>query len=169
MDITIREATPEDLSGLTGLATEFSRQHSRMMGGNLDRPKSEIFPLVEDYLKNEHSGYVVACDERGRLFGYRKWEYRDEFYFTMEMYVVPDERRHGVAKEMIKFFEDWVLSRGQKIACVSIAPHNTTMLNLLRSEGYDILNTIELRKSLSDDVRKPESKAEVLGLEWKTL
>ena len=105
------------------------------------------------------------CD----LLGYRKWKYRDDFFFTKEMYVVLETRRSGIARELIQFFEKWVLSRDQKIACVSIAPHNTAMLNLLRSEGYDILNTIELRKNLSSDNHTPRSEIEVFGHKWKVL
>ena len=77
--------------------------------------------------------------------------------------------RQGVAKELVRYFEQWVLSKGQDIACISCAPQNVAMMTLARSEGYEILNTIEMRKALTGDAREPRSETKAVGLKWKIL
>ena len=78
-------------------------------------------------------------------------------------------RRQGVAKELVRHIEQWVLGKGQDIACISCTPQNVAMMTLARSEGYDILNMIEMRKNLTDDAREPRSETEAVGLKWKVL
>lgn len=43
------------------------------------------------------------------------------------------------------------------------------MIALARSEGYDILNMIEMRKDLTRDSRPHRDETDALGLKWKRL
>jgi len=78
-------------------------------------------------------------------------------------------RRQGIARKLVEYFEKWALERGQKIACISITPHNREMLELLALEGYTILNKIEFRKDLSPDARAPRGTIRLFDREWKVL
>jgi GNAT superfamily N-acetyltransferase len=77
-------------------------------------------------------------------------------------------RRKGVARILIRHFEEWVKEKGQDIACISCTPHNLAMIMLARSEGYEILNMIEMRKNLTEK-EKPRGEVEALGFKWKIL
>ena len=170
MHVTIREATLEDVERLAPLVQGFWQEHNEMLGGpgeycTLEEAREE----AQKYLSREATGYFVAVDSSGRVVGFRRWELHDDFYFTRELYVVPEMRRKGVARALIRHFERWVLEKGQGIACIACTPHNVAMIRLARSEGYDILNTLELRKNLTDRMPKPQGEVEALGLKWKIL
>jgi len=70
---------------------------------------------------------------------------------------------------LIRHFEQWVLEKGQEITCISCTPHNIAMIQLARSGGYDLLNTVELRKNLTERMPNPNREVEALRLSWKAL
>ena len=140
-----------------------------MLGGKGNFTPEDAVNEARKYLNRKDMGYFVAVDSSNRLVGFRRWELHDDFYFTRELYVVPDMRQKGVARELIRHFEKWVQKRGQDIACISCIPHNIAMITLACSEGYDILNMIEMRKNLTKDSSPPRSKIKALGLKWKKL
>ena len=170
MRVIVREATREDLERLAPLVQGFWQEHSEMLGGPGEYcTPEEAREEVQKYLSREDTGYFVAVYSSGRFVGFRRWELHDDFYFTRELYVIPEVRRQGVARALIRHFEQWVLKKGQEIACISCTPHNVAMIQLARSEGYGILNTLELRKNLTERMRKPQGEVEALGLKWKIL
>jgi len=168
MGVLIREATDNDRDDLTRLLLDFRNEHSRMIGGEGSVTLDEAADEVQENLGRQDTGYCVALDSASkRLFGFRRWELHDEFYFTRELYVIPDMRGQGVARELIRHFEQWVCEKGQDYACISCTPHNVAMMILARSEGYQILNMIEVAKHLGENPATPRSQTEAVGLKWK--
>jgi len=170
MAILIREATDNDRDDLARFVLDFRNEHSRMIGGEGSVTLDEAADEVQENLRRCDTGYFVALDSASqRPVGFRRWELHDEFHFTRELYVIPDMRGQGVARELIRHFEQWVREKGQDYACISCTPHNVAMVLLARSEGYQILNMIEMAKHLGDKPRTPRSDTEALGLKWKVL
>ena len=170
MAIVIREALRDDMDNLARLLLAFTNEHSQMIGGKGSFTLDQAIEEVKENLHRQDSGYFIALDSSSnQLVGFRRWELHDGFYFTRELYVIPDMRRQGVAKELVRHFEQWVLGKAQDIACISCTPHNVAMMRLARSEGYEILNMIEMRKNLTDDAGEPRSETEAVGLKWKVL
>ena len=170
MPIMIREALRDDTDNLALLLLAFSNEHSQMIGGKGSFTPDQAREEVKRNLRRQDSGYFAALDSSSnQLVGFRRWELSDGFYFTRELYVIPDMRRQGVAKELVRHFEQWVLGKGQNIACISCTPQNIAMMTLARSEGYEILNMIEMRKALVDDAGEPRSETKAVGLKWKVL
>lgn len=170
MPIMIREALRDDADDLARLLLAFRNEHSQMIGGNGSFTLAQATEEVQGNLGRQDSGYFVALDSpSNQLVGFRRWELHENFYFTGELYVIPGMRRQGVAKELVHYFEQWVLIKGQDTACISCAPQNVAMMTLARSEGYEILNTIEMRKALTDDAREPRGETKAVGLKWKVL
>lgn len=174
METKIRPATEEDEGALTDLMLDFKEEHSRMIGGEKDMEPETARKEVRTRLKCQDEGYFVAVPkepkrEQCNLLGFRRWKYEEDFYFSKTLYVRPEARRSGVARALIRHFEDWLVDKGQEIACITCTPHNVAMINLARSEGYDILNTVELRKNLTSKPPEPRKEKEALGLNWKVL
>ena len=169
MELEIREATEDDISELAKLVCEFWKEHTQLLGGEEEFTLEDCEKEARKYITMENAGYFLAIGSDGKIVGFRRWELHDDFYWTRELYVVPEMRRKGVARALIRHFENWLLEKGQKIACISCIPHNIAMIMLARSEGYEILNMIEMRKNLTGDVPKPRSEVEALGLKWKIL
>ncbi len=166
----IREALRDDTDNLARLLLAFRNEHSQMMGGKGSFTLEQAREEVKGNLHRQDSGYFAALNSSSnQLVGFRRWELCDGFYFTRELYVIPDMRRQRVAKELVRHFEQWVLGKGQDIACISCTPQNVAMMTLARSEGYGILNMIEMRKDLIDDAGEPRSETEAVGLKWKLL
>ena len=168
MEVEIREVTSREAEDVTDLIVRFREEHSRLLGGSKAVEREEVSNEVMATLKAEDKGYFVAVIE-GEVVGYRSWEFRDEFYFTQELFVMPDYRQEGIAKALIRRLEDWLEERGQNIACIKCVPQNVAMINLARSEGYKILNQIELRKHLADELPEPRSEENALGYRWDIL
>ncbi len=140
-----------------------------MIGGKGAFELKEAIEEAKTYLDRKDTGYfVVAGSSSNRLIGFRRWELHDGFYFTRELYVAPGMRRKGIARKLIRFLEKWLLEKGQDIACISCVPRNKTMIALACSEGYCILNMIEMRKNLIPD-NKDRHEEEALGLKWKVM
>jgi len=170
MAVIIRETFKDDINDLAQLVLEFRKEHTQMLGGKCTLTLDEAVEEVKEHLDKEDSGYFVAVDSlSNQLIGFRRWELHEGFYFTRELYIIPDMRRQGIAKALIRHFEKWVLEKGQNIACISCVPHNVAMIMLARSEGYEILNMIEMRKDLTGKTKKPRSQTDALGLRWKLL
>jgi len=167
MRIRVREASKADAKILSKLVADFWDEHSRMLGGRATPAPTGALSRVRGYLVGENTGYLVALDSDNRRLGFRRWEYVDGFYFPRELYVVPGMRGRGAARELIRRFEEWLKDKGQDIACISCTPHNAAMISLARSEGYRILNTIEMRKNLTGDQPQPKAEREALGFTWK--
>lgn len=55
------------------------------------------------------------------------------------------------------------------ISCINCMPQNVAMINLARSEGYKILNQIELRKNLTDEAPEPRGERKTLDYRWEIL
>jgi GNAT superfamily N-acetyltransferase len=169
MSVTIRDASTRDIDQLIPLIAAFHHEHSRMIGGSSTRSLAEIAEEVERFLDSSDGGYIVAIASTGDLVGFRRWELHDGFYLTRDLYVVEGTRRHGVARALIRHFEQWLREHGQTVACISCTPHNMAMIALARSEGYRTLNMIEMRKDLLKGRRKPWGQVEALGLVWELL
>ncbi len=168
LDIHVRAAVKDDISILAQLVCGFWNEHHQLLGSQKTFSLDDAIAEVTNHLSSPHGGYFVAVDGLDVL-AFRRWELRDEFYFTRELFVKPGFRGRGIAKALIAHFEAWLLTRSQEMACISCVPHNHAMIRLARAEGYEILNTIELRKNLSDSHPEPRDFVTALGMEWKQL
>ena len=162
---TIREAQADDLEAIWPLVQAFRDEHGEMLGAGIRHTREQAIEEARSNLESDDAGYILAFDSEQRVVGFRRWELHDGFYFTRELYVVPDMRRKGIARQLIRFFEQWLLDKKQDIACISTVPANRRMIELARSEGYDILNMVELRKDLVRSDRK-RTEVDALGLKW---
>lgn len=167
-DIVVRSAIETDKEQIIVLVTEFWAEHRSLLNSNYKLDYDVTATEVQKKYANPNTGYIVAVKQTtNKIVGFRRWELHDGFYFSKEMYVKPAMRKKGIAKHMIKHFEQWLMDKGQDIACISLVPRNSKMLELARSEGYTILNTIELRKNLSTDLKKPNTKISFLKKDWE--
>jgi|Deesub1362A_J573_1020465.scaffolds.fasta_scaffold04234_2 GNAT superfamily N-acetyltransferase len=166
--VKIREGTFSDIEYLAPLVKRFWEEHNELLGEKREYPLNKAIEEVKRNMSRKDSGYFLAVYSE-KIIGFRRWELHEGFYFTRELYVLPEFRRKGVARALIRHFERWVLQKGQDIACISCIPHNIAMIQLARSEGYDILNMIEMRKNLMDKGSKPRGEEEALGFKWRIL
>jgi len=167
MEYKIQQATRGDIEELSLLLKAFRNEHSSLLGGKTEYTLQEAQEEVKSVLESPACGYLII-ESDGEMAGFRRWELHEGFYFTREMYVREDMRGRGFSKAMIRHFETWARKEGQDIACISSIPANDPMIDIARSEGYDILNTIEMRKDLKDRNRTYNT-VNALGRIWNIM
>lgn len=121
MDIAIREAVPGDIDALKTFHDLFMEHHARcddrfaLRSGEPDRWRERICAAVEDaetlVLVAEESGQYVGCaytliKPGGPDFGPEKIGY------LCDVFVVPEYRRHGLARRFLSLSQDWLRRRG---------------------------------------------------------
>lgn len=165
-DIKIREATEGDREELLPLIRDFWNENRYSAGYEANRTLENAEEEFNKYMNKEEAGIFLAEDDN-RIVGFRSWEIQDGFYFSRELFVIPELRRKGVARKLIHHFEIWLQEKNQDKACVWVTPRNEAMIELARSEGYDVLNMIELCKPFEWSIEDPPGEAEALGRKWR--
>jgi len=110
----------------------------------------------------------LVAESGGELLGFVRYECHDGAYFGRELYVRPEQRRRGIGRLLLHEVERRVRAAGEKDLFASIVPANRVALAFALRCGYDVLNTVELRKNL-DDSLSPRSEVECLGLHLKLI
>lgn len=145
--MTIRLATEADLDAIAAMAVELVRMHHAL---DPDRFLVARTGMVEGYrgwlasqrgqpdavlLTDEHAGSL-----RGYLFGRmepRNWmELLDRHAALIDVYVVPDARRHGVGRALVEAFVAEAASRGAPRVVLRTAAKNEGAQALFRSLGF---------------------------------
>lgn len=60
----------------------------------------------------------------------------DRYAHIFLLYVKPEHRRRGVGRALMRYVENWALSRGDRQIGLQVFQSNTTALNLYHQLGY---------------------------------
>ena len=88
-------------------------------------------------------------------------------FWAEELYVKPTYRRMGIGKSLMETVEQYVQEKGENYIYAMVSPQNRSALLFLERLGYDILNTIELVKSLESISRSDVRIIEFLVSPYK--
>ena len=143
--MSIRKAEKRDVPHLVGLWTEFMDSHSRRdpaytrSGGARGRWATYIGEKLEDPAfhvlvadaGDELSGYVVATIlELPPIFNFSRYG------FIQEIAVAPPHQRRGIARQLVRAAEAWLLEQGVGQVRVNIDWDNEASQALFRNEGF---------------------------------
>ena len=156
----IREAQlPQDVSTIHEFILALQRfEHALEPNRRLDTP------VAADYLtalekKGQESGgiFLIAEDDDARPIGWAAaHEDEQEIYiipeerrvaYIAELYVVPDERGHGVGRSLIAACERWARQRHLPMIMIAVLAKNSRAFAMYQSNEYDPYATF-LRKAL---------------------
>lgn len=104
----------------------------------------------------------------GDVAGFVRLSEREDCFWAEEIYVKPSYRRKGVGKSLANKVEQHVLEKGGNYVYAMLSPQNKSALLFLRTLGFDVLNTIELVKSLEPISEADIRTVEIFGLPFKT-
>ncbi|MCK4304688.1 MAG: GNAT family N-acetyltransferase, partial [Candidatus Eisenbacteria sp.] len=80
-------------------------------------------------------------------------------YYIEELVVAEDGRGKGIGGRFMEAIENQLRTEGQQDVFLSMVwPGNPAAIDFYRGLGYDLINTIELRKGLASDRRGREVK-----------
>ena len=110
---------------------------------------------------------VLVAERDGTVVGYvyvelepRNWkELRDESGFIHDVVVAPDERRHGVATQLLAAATDRIVGRGAPRVVLWTAEHNDGARRLFEGAGFRP-TMVEMTRELAVSADTPERKAD---------
>jgi GNAT superfamily N-acetyltransferase len=117
---------------------------------------AEHWSAVRDRAR-DNDGVILVAEDGGRTLGWLfAYERQAEMFvapeerrhgFLAEMYVVPEARGTGVGRALIEACEDWSRGRGHKSMTIDVLSHNHRAIRAYEGTGYAPY-TVTLRKYL---------------------
>lgn len=129
MSIKIEIGSAADIVALSKQIPEFEQATT------LERLQSRLDGAVS---------LILVAKLEGALVGYKVgYQLTEETFYSWLGGVVPEHRKHGVATLLFNYQEKWVLNSGYKQIKVKSMNRFPGMLNLLISNGYEIVGIEE--------------------------
>ncbi|WP_417706557.1 GNAT family N-acetyltransferase [Rheinheimera aquimaris] len=129
MSIKIEIGSAADIVALSKQIPEFEQATT------LERLQSRLDGAVS---------LILVAKLEGTLVGYKVgYQLTEETFYSWLGGVIPEHRKHGVATLLLNYQEKWVLNSGYKQIKVKSMNRFPGMLNLLISNGYEIVGIEE--------------------------
>ena len=129
MSIKIEIGSAADIVALSKQIPEFEQATT------LERLQSRLDGAVS---------LILVAKLEGALVGYKVgYQLTEETFYSWLGGVIPEHRKHGVATLLLNYQEKWVLNSGYKQIKVKSMNRFPGMLNLLISNGYEIVGIEE--------------------------
>ena len=109
----------------------------------------------EDIYKKEAADYfnrgdiILLAVQDGKSIGFARVSSREGNYWLEDIYVVPEFRKRGIGKYLVKEVEKRVLEQDDSLY-LFVLPQDKKAITFWKGMGYDIINTIELVKNLDE-------------------
>ena len=135
MSVTIRQATIHDLDAVTPLFDAY-RQFYRQAA---DLARARAF-LAERFA--HHESVILLADSSGRAIGFIQLYplfssvRANRKYLLNDLYVVPDARRSGAARSLLRAAADFARTNGAASLSLTTAVDNAPAQSLYESLGW---------------------------------
>jgi ribosomal protein S18 acetylase RimI-like enzyme len=135
--VTFRLATKDDEAHLLRMMRKLAEQEP---GAYFDEPV--VRKALHDFLANPEFGKAWIFSERAPPAGYivltlgYSFEYHGRDAFVDELYVEPQYRRRGIARQAMQFLEQQAREMGVKALHLEVDHGNIPALELYRGAGY---------------------------------
>jgi ribosomal protein S18 acetylase RimI-like enzyme len=146
----IRDFKDEDKSQLIQLIAEFRITLAKLKHINKDPNLEQAREELEYYLEKSFPIFVAIRDDK-TLIGYTVCRIQDDVVWNESLYVIPSERRSGIASALYRRSEKLAEEYGNETLYNWVHPNNDASIAFLKKHGYNVLNLIEVRKERSDD------------------
>jgi ribosomal protein S18 acetylase RimI-like enzyme len=164
--IVIRTYDLPDFASLCQLVAEFFSFH-RSLAGRGPMPPEEAATLIPtDMLRPECTILVAEMKTEGTIVGFCRIELHEGAYFLRELIVTEKYRLQGIGSLLLRAAEKTIQDAGESNLYLSLLPRNTVALRFFVRNGYNTINTIELRKPLAEE-RVQRTSILLLGLKFQ--
>lgn len=165
----IRRYRNSDFESLARLYRTFFNEMREWQGWEqLELGEKEAEETARESL-GENS-WVFVAEDSARLVGFARIQFWDEAYFVREVFIEKPVRRQRVGSKMLAKCENLVKRRGETSIYLSVEPKHTISMRFLIHNGYNTLNTLELRKDLvQGSLTERQGETEILGHKLRLL
>jgi ribosomal protein S18 acetylase RimI-like enzyme len=146
----IRDFKDADTSQLVKLIAEFRVALAKLKHINKDPNLEKAREELEYYLEKSFPIFVAIKDDE-TLIGYSVCRIQDDVVWNESLYVVPPQRRKGIASSLYRRSEKLAEEYGNETLYNWVHPNNDASISFLKKQGYNVLNLIEVRKKRSND------------------
>ena len=145
--IVIKKADKEDSERFLDLYAEFYND-LRIRQGFKQHSRESYRGDVERYLS--HDKVFLAETGRGSTVGFIRVSEREGCYWIEELYVKPEFRGKGVGRRLVNKAENYIKEHDSHVY-IMVLPQDRRAMSFWLHQGYSLLNTVELAKSLQGD------------------
>jgi len=163
MGLVIRKLKNDDIEIFAELLFEFFTELRRKQGWSLPSMESIRTETLKSLERNDIIliGYL---DNRPVGFIRVSTHHEDLVFWVDEIFVLPEFRRQGIGRRLVRAAEKEVLKRGEKSLYLYVLPQEVGAIAFWKSVGYTILNAIELVRDIQPTGRGEVSlTVELLG------
>ena len=144
----------DNVYGLVYLAVEFRKTLAAFKNEICDIDVDDALEELQYYLSRHYPIFAVA--DNGRYVGYAVCRIDDDVVWLESIYVRKQDRHKGIGKILFQKAESIAREHGNETLYQYVHPNNDAMLLFLKSQGYDVLNLIEIRKPYTNEETKQE-------------
>ena len=135
--------------GLAYLVQEFRKTLARFREQNYEGDVDDSMSELRYYLSK---GYpIFAISDNGRYIAYAVCRIDGDVVWLESIYVRKEDRKKGVGKMLLQHAESIAKDYDNETLYFYVHPNNHEMLNFLKTNGYDVLNLIEIRKAYPEE------------------
>jgi putative acetyltransferase len=143
-EIEIRAFAPGDAVGVRVLFIRVNRllappDMKDAFEGYIARSLEEEIDRVSDYYREREGGFWVAVEGENIVGMFGLESSGDRAMELRRMYVDPDLRRRGIARNMLRFAEEECRRRGRSRMVLSTSELQQEALSLYRNAGYELV------------------------------
>lgn len=147
----LRRPRPQDWERLLAL-TQQLYQHHRDLVGAPPYTRADAREDLYDWV-GHRAAQARVWQEDGEIVGLARARHAG-VYFLEEFVIDRHRRAQGIGTRFLTALEDELRAAGESDLFLSmVSPANTGALDFYRRRGYDLINTLELRKGLTADRR----------------
>ncbi|UCC18961.1 MAG: GNAT family N-acetyltransferase [Promethearchaeota archaeon] len=146
----IREYEPKDKSELTKLISQFRVALAKLKGIERELNLRAAEEELEFYQKKKYPIFI-AEEINCNLIGFHVCRIQDKIIWSESLYVIPEERRKGVASALYEKAENLAEEIGCETVYNWVHPNNFRSIPFLKKRGYTVLNLIEVCKKRSGE------------------
>lgn len=139
----------DNVYGLVYLCSDFRKTLAKLKGNTVTADVDDMLEELRYYLKRSYPIFAIA--DNGKYVAYGVCRIEDDVVWLESIYVRPEYRRKGIGKMLLDKAQNIATEHGNDTLYLYVHPNNDTMLNFLKTNGYDVLNLIEVRKAYPDE------------------
>ncbi len=141
----IREYELKDKLHLNYLIGQYRIELAKLKNSERELDLKNAEEELEYYLEKKYPIFI-AESLIGKIIGFHVCRMQDEIVWSEALYVVPEERRKGIASELYEKAEVIAEEKGSDTVYNWVHPNNFRSIPFLKKRGYNVLNLIEVCK-----------------------
>ena len=139
----------EHINEVSPLLYDFRQELAILKNRRLTYTLTDAEQELSEYFSPEYEVYISVNYKL--VTGYAILKIFDETVWLEQLYVMKNQRRNGIASALLDKANSRAKEYGKETAFINVHPNNYKMIKFLASQGYNVLNLIEIRKLYNNE------------------